>query len=238
VAKVKFSLEGAFNVGTKFTLFIGNDKDDVNYTSRVEEIEKNGDLLVEPPLQTNGIPLRLLKNTSIECTCFTSHGRYILSADLVGYEWDKGKTFELMRIRPVKNVDHIQLRESYRISARRFCEIQMPMYDILMGIEATLTEEAYTNDISTGGVQLITKREYQVGSQLHLALNLEYPEKNHPPLGLVGEVRTCRVRDEMQFRYLVGVQFLTISGKPITEDSTESQIIFRFIRNEELQRLR
>jgi c-di-GMP-binding flagellar brake protein YcgR len=238
LAKVKFSLEGAYKVGDKFTLFVNDDRDDVNYPSKVEEHDKNGDLLVAIPLKNNGAAVKHLKNTAIECTSFTSFGRYLLSADIVGYEWDKTKNLERMRIRPTKNVDHIQLRESYRISARRFCEITMPIYDIVLGVDSALTEEVYTNDISTGGVQLITSQEYQIGSQLRLALNLEYPEKDHPPLGLVGEVRTCRVRDEVNSRYLVGVQFLTVAGKPIPQESTESQIIFRFIRSEELQRVR
>jgi c-di-GMP-binding flagellar brake protein YcgR len=231
-------MKGAFKVGDRFTLVVTDDDSDTSYPLRVQDVEDGGDLLVDMPSGAGGIHRTLPRNSVVECASFLSSGRYILRAVVAGHEFIAGTSVECMRLRPSRDVERLQLREAFRVSARRNCTIKWSLTDAATGEETVQCEDAFTNDISTGGIQLITKREYPSGAQFKIELHLEFPNPGHPPLELLGVVRSCREAQGLRMCFIIGIQFLTDKGKPLSQESPQSQILFRFIRREELQQIR
>lgn len=201
---------GEVQLGTKLELDIyyeNSDRIGLTLVSQLEGLGKNGDALIAAPLH-KGVVYSVHMNSNIDVSFIAKGEVYQYRA--VVLRRVRAENLFLLHIRQVSEIKKVQRRQFYRL------EVMVPIkYRVVPSLEHELAQEivfrnAYTRDISGGGICMIADDEIQTDDLIEFDLYLE--EKK--PINFYGRiVRKIKNMEGDTSKFEIGVMYCKIEDK-------------------------
>jgi c-di-GMP-binding flagellar brake protein YcgR len=195
-----------FDMGQKVDLTLSIALREV-YKTQIISREEN--MLVVMTPRTGSTVLEIPIKTEVLVKIYIDGGMFEFTSRVISQNWEDGYSISLEK---PKKIEHIQLRQYYRINAFLPAEYAVvPTQDISFYDSSKISTNlsAITKDLSEGGLQLVVDRVIGSGTFLMIRINLTVISAN-TWVEAVGKVLSQEVI-QMNAKYITRVQFASIS---------------------------
>lgn len=207
---------GIIKVNQRLDIIVSNQDRDEYYHSRIEEVDEHFMILAMP--MRHSVPVFLLPNTEFYGSILDTSGRYQFKSI---YKGKKMLPIPIWIVTLPTDVKKVQLRSFVRL------DVNVPVSLIESESDNTVSQTLITRDISGGGLSLISKAAFPVGTPVNLTIDLADTGK----INVSGiTVRLDKQPSDLPL-YLSSIQFVEMS------EHDRSKII-KFIFQKQLERKR
>jgi len=194
-----------FKVNTKMDVQV---KEGIYYKTSVQEITDDYIAIYVPSYK--GRELQLVPGDYIKARVYSEDAQYVFNTTVLGRKEERIVLYLLAH--PV-NVKRVQKRDYVRV------KVQIPVrYQVMeeMTIRSgvlELTEEAFSIDISGGGMQLLVSKSIETNKLLALKFYVQDSKKNDIAIRAVARVKRKEKLHTGRNKYSLGICFEEISEK-------------------------
>ncbi|ABY94888.1 MULTISPECIES: flagellar brake protein [Thermoanaerobacter] len=179
--------------GQKLRIGLNNGK--TMYSSQVQDISKNGTILIDTPVYSGHlVPVRI--GSIIQVIYFTKQGLFTFYAKVLNRFSGK---LALLEIMPISSVERLQRRQYFRL------EKVIPFTYTIIGEEEDKVYKGLIQDISGGGLKCKVDKKLEVGTVINCVFTLDQE------ITVSGKV--VRYEELLEKGYEIGVCYVDIDEK-------------------------
>ncbi|MDP9749931.1 flagellar brake protein [Thermoanaerobacter pentosaceus] len=178
--------------GQKLRLGLNNSQN--MYSSQVQDISKNGTILIDTPVYSGDlVPVRI--GSIVQVIYFTKQGLFTFYAKVLNRFSGK---LALLEIMPISNVERLQRRQYFRL------EKVIP-FTYTISEEEDKVYKGLIQDISGGGLKCKVDKKLEIGTIINCVFTLDQE------ITITGKV--VRYDELLEKGYEVGICYVNISEK-------------------------
>ena len=179
--------------GQKLRIGLNNGK--TMYSSQVQDISKNGTILIDTPVYSGHlVPVRI--GSIIQVIYFTKQGLFTFYAKVLNRFSGK---LALLEIMPISSVERLQRRQYFRL------EKVIPFTYTIIGEEEDKVYKGLIQDISGGGLKCKVDKKLEVGTVINCVFTLDQE------ITVSGKV--VRYEELLEKGYEIGLCYVDIDEK-------------------------
>ncbi|ABY92956.1 flagellar brake protein [Thermoanaerobacter sp. CM-CNRG TB177] len=179
--------------GQKLRIGLNNGK--TMYSSQVQDISKNGTILIDTPVYSGHlVPVRI--GSIVQIIYFTKQGLFTFYAKVLNRFSGK---LALLEIMPISSVERLQRRQYFRL------EKVIPFTYTISGGEEDKVYKGLIQDISGGGLRCKVDKKLEVGTIINCVFTLDQE------ITVSGKV--VRYEELLEKGYEIGICYVDISEK-------------------------
>lgn len=179
--------------GQKLRIGLNNGK--TMYSSQVQDISKNGTILIDTPVYSGHlVPVRI--GSIIQVIYFTKQGLFTFYAKVLNRFSGK---LALLEIMPISSVERLQRRQYFRL------EKVIPFTYTISGGEEDKVYKGLIQDISGGGLRCKVDKKLEVGTIINCVFTLDQE------ITVSGKV--VRYEELLEKGYEIGLCYVDIDEK-------------------------
>ncbi|HAA63659.1 MAG TPA: pilus assembly protein PilZ [Thermoanaerobacter sp.] len=179
--------------GQKLRIGLNNGK--TMYSSQVQDISKNGTILIDTPVYSGHlVPVRI--GSIVQIIYFTKQGLFTFYAKVLNRFSGK---LALLEIMPISSVERLQRRQYFRL------EKVIPFTYTISGGEEDKVYKGLIQDISGGGLRCKVDKKLEVGTIINCVFTLDQE------ITVSGKV--VRYEELLEKGYEIGVCYVDIDEK-------------------------
>ncbi|MDI3500307.1 MAG: hypothetical protein PWP18_485 [Thermoanaerobacter sp.] len=179
--------------GQKLRIGLNNGK--TMYSSQVQDISKNGTILIDTPVYSGHlVPVRI--GSIVQIIYFTKQGLFTFYAKVLNRFSGK---LALLEIMPISSVERLQRRQYFRL------EKVIPFTYTISGGEEDKVYKGLIQDISGGGLRCKVDKKLEVGTIINCVFTLDQE------ITVSGKV--VRYEELLEKGYEIGLCYVDIDEK-------------------------
>lgn len=186
--------------GDKIEIILNKDGEDVEFLSKVEEINDNDTFAVSRPISKDGY-IHLPLGQAVRVIFFRENGIYYFNSEAVEVIKNNATFSVMMRI--LSGIHKLQRRNYYRlrtlVPVKVSCEID----------DEDINMECNTADISGGGMKILSLKRFDRNIILKVFIKIPGIESQQ----ILGKVVRCLPSERNTAIFEIGIEFIDINLK-------------------------